>query len=159
MVLIVLFEIGSQVVKLRMKWGIQTGNTNFILPNNLLYINVFLHMLGSFLGSSMEFCNLRVKKTEKLIESKSQYSIILHWGGCKMGLGDGSFFLFFTPLYWGWDINIFRALIAFIQLSDVPLASKMLGLFWDVTHFRDILILSTENMVRTSTLSCFYTMS
>lgn len=40
---------------------------NSVLPKNLLYINVFLYMLGSFLGSKMKFCNLRVKETKELI--------------------------------------------------------------------------------------------
>lgn len=57
-----LFEIGSQVVKLRIKKGIQTGIPNFHFTNNLLYVNAFLYALESFIGSKMEFCNLSVKK-------------------------------------------------------------------------------------------------
>lgn len=55
-----LFEIGSQVVKLRIKKGIQTGIPNFHFTNNLLYVNVLLYALESFIGSKMEFCNLSV---------------------------------------------------------------------------------------------------
>jgi len=57
-----LFEVGSRILKLRVKQGINQGIPNFIFIKIFVYINMCFCMLGSFLGSKVEFCNLNVKK-------------------------------------------------------------------------------------------------